>query len=513
MKFKSLFLAMTVAAFGSAFIACDDDDTTYDVAELNVPVSELAVPVAGMSWNVDVTASVAPTVTVDASWIAVKEATSLGSNKYTLNFDIEANEEDGNVGTPRTATITIGAFDQAAYIVVNQDGAAVTEDNYTINYGDQGFNSTAQELAKKMGTGVNIGNTFECANLNSDGSVSSASETLWGNPSVVPAYIAGLKAAGFKSVRIPTAWYAHMDKDGKIDAEWMAKVKRAVSYCFDNDLYVVLNDHYDAGWLEPTMGQGYRTSRAAILKNIWTQVAEEFAGFDERLLFAGLNEPNCGSGNFAAHSYAALTRYEQDFIDAVRATGGNNGSRILVVQGPNTDIDLSTNGSYTMPVDAVADRLMFEVHFYGPYQYSLMTEDANWSPVWWYYGTENHVAGSTHNSQSGYGDDQWIAGQFKKMYDSYGSKGIPVILGEYGANTKNMADDIAKMQAGRAYWHEVVNREAVKNGCIPFLWEVGECGKNDNFNMADIDRNSGSVRSPYLIEGIMKGYNAATLPF
>lgn len=498
MKFKSIIFAAAALSLGFAMTACDDDDTTV-VNEVAVPVTELAVPVAGQDWSVDVTASVRPTVSADASWIVVAAPVAGENNTYKLNFTIEPNEDnDGNVQAPRSAVIAISAFNSARYIKVSQEGAL----DYNINYGDLPMQSSAAEIAAKMGVGVNIGNTLESVNVD-NGNIT-ASETLWGNPAISSQYIAGLKALGFNSVRIPCAWVSHYEKvkdfmgndsvTTTIDPKWIARVKEVVSYCVDNDMYAVLNDHWDAGWIENAIDQGYHSSLAGQLADVWTQIANEFNAFDEHLVFAGMNEPGMG-GQMTAPGLEAITKYEQAFIDAVRATGGNNATRTLIVQGPETNIDKSCDDSYVLPVDPVADRLMFEVHFYDPYQFTIMDKDADWGKIWWYWGDANLVAGSDRNSGE-YGNEAYVAAQFKKVHDKFVANGIPVIVGEYATSIRtDEGIDKAKHEASRAYWNEVVTREALKNGCVPFYWETG----------GDINRTNGTAINAYAIDGIMKG--------
>lgn len=495
-KFKSFLLAASAVALGFTMGACDDDDTTV-VNEVVVPSTEVNIPIAGQDWSIDVTASVRPTVSADASWIIVNDIVAGENNSYKVNLVIEPNEDkDGNPQAPRSATIAVSAFNSAAFIAVKQEGMAT---DYDINYGDLPMESTAAQIAAKMGVAVNIGNTLEAP----DG------ETSWGNPQVSQTYVAGLKAMGFDAVRIPCAWVSHYVKEKDvmgndsvtttIDPAWMARVKQVVSYCIDNDLYVVLNDHWDKGWIENRLEEGYHSSLAEQLADLWTQIATEFNAFDEHLVFAGLNEPGM-DGEITAPALDALTKYEQAFIDAVRATGGNNATRTLVVQGPHTNIDATVDASYVMPVDAVADRLMVEVHFYDPYQFALMEEDADWGKTWWYYGDANNVAGSDHNSGS-YGNEAWVNAQFKKVHDRFVANGFPVILGEYGpmirTADKYAGIDEAKHEASRAYWNEVVTRAALTNGCVPFYWEIG----------GDIDRTLGVAKNAYAIDGIMRGKN------
>ena len=495
-KFKSILLAASAVALGFTMGACDDDDTTV-VNEVTVPATELAVPAAGQDWSIDVTATVRPTVSADASWIIVSEPIAAENNTYKLNFTIEPNTDaDGNVQAPRSGVISISAFNSARFIAVNQEGVVT---DYEINYGDLPMQSSAAEIAKKMGVAVNIGNTLEAT----------GGETAWNNPMISQTYLAGVKAMGFDAVRVPCNWYNHymtvkdvMGNDSlttTIDPAWMARVKEVVSMCIDNDLYVVLNDHWDTGWIENTFDQGYHSSLAEQLADMWTQIATEFNPFDEHLLFAGLNEPGM-SGQITAPALEALTKYEQAFIDAVRATGGNNATRTLVVQGPQTNIDATVADSYVMPVDAVADRLMVEIHFYDPYQFALMEDDADWGKTWWYYGSDNHVAGSIHNNGT-YMNEAEIEGQFAKMKAKFVDNGYPVILGEYAPMIRTVdkyADlDVAKHEASRAYWNEVVTRAALHNECVPCYWETG----------GDINRTTGTAINTYAIDGIMRAKN------
>lgn len=513
MKYRSMLFVAAAICAGFMMTACDDDDTTIENV-VTAPLTEMTMPSAGQDFSFDVVASRRPTVSVDADWVTINETVAKAGGVYTISGTVKENfDADGNLQAARQATIAISAFNAARFVFVNQEGTGAA---YEINYGNLGMTSSAQELALKMGTGVNIGNTMESANAE-NGVVSSAGETTWGNPAITQAYIAGIKSAGFSSVRIPCSWVAHYTKVSDvmgndsvtttIDPAWIARVKEVVSYCIDNDLYVVLNDHYDANWIENSMADGYHTSKAQQLKDVWTVIADEFNQFDEHLLFAGLNEPAVSEG--ASHAFDALTRYEQDFIDAVRATGGNNATRTLIVQGPSTNIDLTCSDSYVLPVDNVADRLMVEVHFYDPYQFCLMTDDADWGKVWYYYGSQNHVTGTESIRNNGsYGDEQFVAAQFKKLGDKFSSNGIPVILGEYGAQHKTAALDQAKQVASRAYWHEIVNKEAAANGCVPFLWECGESGDGEAFSMCDFNRTTGAVKNPQVVEAILRGYNA-----
>ena len=206
---------------------------------------------------------------------------------------------------------------------------------------------TATDIINQMSPGWNLGNTLEATHWNGAALFNNvaglAAETSWQDTKTTQQIIDFVKAQGFRSVRIPVAWvYGHIsDADAyTIDTAWMNRVKQIVDYCINDGLYVVINDHWDGGWLEEHIAD---TNSATIAKNkavltaIWTQIAEKFKDYDEHLLFAGLNEPNTEESPKAS-TINNLLNYNQTFIDAVRATGGQNATRVLVVQGPSTDI-------------------------------------------------------------------------------------------------------------------------------------------------------------------------------
>ena len=145
-----------------------------------------------------------------------------------------------------------------------------------------------------------------------------------------------MKAAGFNTIRIPVAWFCHSDTvNSTIDEDWLARVKEVVDYCINDDLYVIINAHWDKGWLENRVNLANQAEVNQRQEAYWTQIAEYFKNYDEHLLFAGANEPNVHDTT----AMSVLMTYHQTFIDAVRATGGNNSSRTLIVQGPSTDIE------------------------------------------------------------------------------------------------------------------------------------------------------------------------------
>ena len=245
---------------------------------------------------------------------------------------------------------------------------------------------TATELAHYMAPGVNLGNTMEACDWNDvfTNQAGLKSETSWQNDKTTESYIRSLKQQGFNSLRIPTSWVAgHLaDKENMtIDSVWMKRIKEIVNYGLNAGLCVIINEHWDGGWMEHdafTSGANVAEHKE-MFRKLWTNIAKKFKTYDQRVLFAALNEPGVGGaspqvqGDMLAPDSKEfadrLLAYEQVFIDAVRATGGNNASRVLIVQTPKTEIDLAAKDSYdiTRLKDNAKNRLMAEVHFYDPY--------------------------------------------------------------------------------------------------------------------------------------------------
>lgn len=303
--------------------------------------------------------------------------------------------------------------------------------------GAQGLEITASELADKMAPGWNLGNTFEACNsahlYTNNGGL--ASETSWQRTKTTSQLIDFIKEQGFRSIRIPVAWVCgHVTDTDEytIDPAWMSRVKEVIDYCVARDIYVVLNDHWDGGWLENHIADNsVKTKNKEILRKIWTQIAEKFRNYDEHLLFAGLNEPNADNASATAN----LLEYEQVFVDAVRATGGNNLGRVLVVQGPNTDISKTEQYYNTLPVDPTPDRLIVEVHYYTPWQFCGMDKDESWGRYVNYWGEGNCPAGSSRYYANGEAEMDRLFGLMKTKFTD---RGIPVIIGEYSCNQKTV---------------------------------------------------------------------------
>ena len=338
-------------------------------------------------------------------------------------------------------------------------------------------NLTSLQLARQMGVGWNLGNSLE----------SGASETAWGNPLVTRALFDAVRSAGFKTVRIPVSWKQHADTNDHIDAAWMARVTQVVDDARAAGLIVIVNIHWDGGWMQPTYAR--QATVNARLARFWTQIADNFRNHDDGLLFAGTNEVMvAGDYGPPTAEYAAVQNsFNQTFVDAVRATGGNNATRFLVVQGFNTNIDF-TVAATTMPADPVPDRLMMEVHYYDPYDFTL-----NAASVIWQWGASASDAKATEP----WADEAHVDAQFEKMKTRFVDRGIPVILGEFGAISRT---EIPGAEAYRIRWNRYVARSAFMHGAVPIYWDPGS---TVNHSSGLFDRRTGVQVYPALIGALV----------
>lgn len=356
---------------------------------------------------------------------------------------------------------------------------------------------TAKQVAQDMGVAWNNGNSLEVPK----------DPLAWGNPLPTQKLIDQVKASGFKTVRLPCAWDSHADASTNvINAAWLAQVKTIVDYCIRNGMYVVLNSHWDGGWLEEKINTASQTEVNRKQKAYWTQIANHFKDYDHHLLFAGANEPAVQDAYgvaFGADRVAVLNSYLQTFIDAVRATGGNNATRTLIVQAPRSDIELGKSAWTTLPKDpTTSGRLMAEFHFY-PYQWALMENDETWGKVYYYWGKANMSTTDTERN-TGWCNEAFVDSQFHILKRLYVDKGIPVLLGEWGAVKRMTLSGAAldrHLQSRRTYYQYVVSA-ARSRGIVPAVWDAGF---TTNLNMTIFNRPGATVYDQSLVDAIMAG--------
>lgn len=272
---------------------------------------------------------------------------------------------------------------------------------------------TAHQTISFMGQGWNLANTME--SCGGTGKTVSDFETLWGAPVTTQSMIDGIKNSGFKSIRIPVAWSNMISDDGNytIDEAYMKRVETIVNYCLNNELYVVLNIHYDGGWWGMFGSEDKNIQAWAWKKyvSIWEQIATRFNEYSDRLIFEsaneelgdGVNDSNLGlntavngvKGKLTTDElYEKVNAINQKFVEVVRKTGGNNAYRQLLLAGFCTDLGKTCDERFVMPTDTVKangkEKLHVSIHYYTPGGYCI-GEDATSSFYEDSWGTESDV--------------------------------------------------------------------------------------------------------------------------
>ena len=357
----------------------------------------------------------------------------------------------------------------------------------------------ASQLVADMGAGWNLGNQLEA---NSNGV---PSETAWGNPVITQALIDKVKAAGFKTIRIPISYLGNIGSSPSytINAAWLNRIQEVVNYAYNQGLYVSINMH----------GDGYKTvsgswlicdsSDQTTIKNkyqkVWQQVATKFQSYSEHLIFESMNEEFDGQyGTPTQPCYSNINAYNQIFVDTVRQSGGNNSSRWLLIPGWNTNIDY-TVGSYgfALPTDQYRSstvpssekRIMISAHYYDPWDFTGQEDGTitQWGP-----NATNSAKKST------WGQQDYMDAQLKKMHDTFVASGYPVLIGEYGSIDKTSADSANNTY--RADFARTLVADAKKYGEATAYWDNGF---NGQYGFGLFNRSSTTVTQQGIIDAII----------
>jgi hypothetical protein len=279
---------------------------------------------------------------------------------------------------------------------------------------------------------------------------------------------------------LPVSWNQYTNQQtAEIEPVWLDRVKEVVKYCVDNDLYVIVNIHWDGGWLENQISQEEQANTNLKQKAFWEQIATHLRDFDEHLMFASANEPEVKKQGMTdvdliAERMSVLTSYHQTFINTVRSTGGKNAYRVLIVQGPNTDVQVTNQFMNILPTDSIANRMMAEIHYYTPWNFAGMTKDEDWGNQFYYWGKDFHSTTDTAHNPT-WGEEDTVNEMFGLMKTQFVDKGIPLIVGEYGTQKRDKltGDDLALHLASRAYFLKYVTQQAIAYGLKPFYWDTG----------------------------------------
>ncbi len=327
---------------------------------------------------------------------------------------------------------------------------------------------SALEASKLMGNGINLGNTMEAYGHTTIGISADVSsyETCWGQPVTTADMIKGYRASGFDTIRIPVSWTNKMDYesgDYTISADYLDRVQEIVDYCIDAGLFVIVNDHWDGGWFA-MFGSSNEDTRAAAMEmytQMWQQIADRFKDYPDNLILESANEELgnglnnnsvwADSGSLSKdEEYSVANAINQKFVDVVRASGGNNDDRFLLIAGINTNFDNTIDDRFVMPTDTAKDKLLLSVHYYDPWDY-CGDKDSDASNKHW--GTVKEY--------------EYMADQFEKL-TKFTDQGYGVIIGEYGA---------LKMSADELMYNTIEYHSNLLDLCdtynyVPVLWDT-----------------------------------------
>ena len=421
----------------------------------------------------------------DGSWVEEVVAA-----EHVANFT--------TIKDPKTITVVFSLSD----LVWSEDIVGNENDNQpettgnedTLSGGDYTVFSTmdftgmnAGDLSYYMGNGINLGNTFEATSSAKNASVS-VYESAWGQPKTTKAMIEGYKKAGFDTLRIPVAWTNTMDfvnGDFEINADYIARVAEIVDYALENEMFVVLNDHWDSGWWAMFGSSDPNTVNLAwkVYEEMWKQIAAYFKDYPDMLIFESANEelgnglnnngswPDSGSLS-KADQYRLTNEINQKFVDIVRAGGGGNDDRFLLIAGYNTDISDTCNSMFKMPTDTADGKLFLSVHYYTPW---------------------NYCGAGPNGTRSKWGikSDYETMDKYLNMLKKYSDMGYGIIIGEYGAlPVHDSTTGKEETQDNPAEFTGYFLDHCDINNWVPLLWDT-----NGSYN-----KTACTLRDPEIAE-------------
>ncbi|WP_299762300.1 glycoside hydrolase family 5 protein [uncultured Dokdonia sp.] len=295
------------------------------------------------------------------------------------------------------------------------------------------------ELVSEMGVGWNLGNSFD---------VEDRDKTLWNNPLPSQEIIDQVSELGFKTLRIPVTWDYHLGETAPyvLEEEYLDEVQKIVNYGLLNDMFVILDTHHEESWAGPVPENFDEVSPR--MSSLWTQIAERFKNYGDKLIFEPLNEPRViGSPNEWSGGTAAERTILNDLHrvcqEAIRATGGNNTNRHLLI---------STYAASTVP-SAMDDlvipnndsNVIISLHAYFPFLFALEGQES--------WGTES--------------DREDLRQEFDRIRNKWiVEEQRPIILGEWGAVVQNSLPE-------RLDYAEFYVTEALERDLLPIVWDDG----------------------------------------
>lgn len=400
---------------------------------------------------------------VSLTWIVDSQAKNYAAEDGELVFGYWWSEQPAASLDSISVKYSIGSSSVSAQPEKTEDKPPKSESSESSE-----FRSSA-EIVKDIKVGWNLGNSLESYDTNKTGI---ATETGWGNPKTTEELVKSVKNAGFNAIRIPVTWGEHMDGD-TVQTEWLDRVQEVIDYAYNNGMYVIMNMHHDDYiWFNPTEEE--YAGDSARMKKIWEQVSARFKDYGDRLVFEGMNEPrSIGSDNEwmggTAAERAVVNRYLQDFVDTIRASGGNNAERSLIVTAYGACAEEVSMNDIIVPND---EHIIVSLHYYAPWKFS---------------SGETMNFGSAEKSE--------LDAKFDSMKKKFADKGIPVIIDEFGC--VGIADDNV-----RAEYYSYYISAAKARGIKCFVWDNNVAKGKDGYGIL----NRTSMKwNDIILQGIIDG--------
>lgn len=348
----------------------------------------------------------------------------------------------------------------------------------------------ATEFVRNLGLGWNLGNTFDAFPLHGERDKALAEgkkwtaadqEQLWNNVPVTAEQMKNIAHAGFRTIRIPVTWRDFMAADGSAAPDFLDAVAQAVDDALAANLFVIINVHHDGSageslWIRHAgdyaaglANQDCQEEVFTRFENLWKSIATRFASYDDRLIFEGGNEIRFPQAPEDAN-YALLNRLNQLFVDTVRVS---NPTRFLLIPGMETDTCRTADPRFHMPKDSVAERMALSIHYYSPAEFALADDNTTWAKPVSFWGSMS--------------ERDAMRKDFAVHKEKFTSRGIPIILGEFGTLT---LDEAHKDHESMLAWHESVLCNALNNGECPILWDTST--KEMNY----VNRQTGEFYDP-----------------
>lgn len=354
--------------------------------------------------------------------------------------------------------------------------------------------SAAEFVRDEIHVGINIGNTLD---------VPSGNETEWGNPKITRDLIRAYKARGFDTVRVPVTWSRRFDHGAPghpIEPEFLARVKEVVGWCLDEGLVTIVNTHHESGGDGPPFGwlaiDGEHEDEAGeMLRDLWTQIATALGGAGEKLIFEAFNEPRKvrkwagpdgsqkGKDDWTGRReyFDTVNRWAEIFVGAVRATGGNNAKRYLMVPTYAAGFQEATCAGWRDP-EPGSGRIIADIHCYEPGDFCIWGDRKKHDPA--------------HAQQR--------FALFFPLFDKYfAARGVPLVLGEVNAQRRWMdALHYVPNDAERMKWARHYAETAKRHGFPIIVWENG-----GDWDMGLIDRRTAEWTKPELADTFLAAWH------